>query len=215
MKSLNWKLENNNEIKLKNDVLNMCNILNIENLINEYTLQLINEFVINIIKNSDTQKRGKIKNAIIIMGIYYVTNKQFSYKDLVIKCNLNIKYITIAKKIIKELIIYNKINVPNQLKNIIMTHTESKEYLDNFINKNHINIPKEIYQEILNLIDFCEKHEILNSSPFIKSIICFCYILNPNLNNIKYLSNISKPSIINGIKKIKEFHDKISLTISS
>jgi transcription initiation factor TFIIIB Brf1 subunit/transcription initiation factor TFIIB len=180
------------EYKLNKYTENLCSTLNITpNLIQDICNTVM--YVMNVIKKNDSTKRSNVKDGIILVCIQYVSKSKGAYcshTDLAKNIGVDIKYITRAEKLITEMIHSKKINLDGFDKiNIINPY----EYIKFIIKKNNIEIPDNFLDKTQQLIDECNKKQILsNYSPISIGTCCLYYILNENHVdvNLKTFSNI-------------------------
>ena len=104
-----WSNDEKKIYKLSQYTRDLCNKLNITFYI-EYICNLVNTILYKL-KDTDSSKRTRVKDGIIVVCIYYVyiknnifVNIDFSTKTLAKSIKLDIKYITRAEKSISELI---------------------------------------------------------------------------------------------------------------
>ncbi len=141
-------------------------------------------------------KRGKVKNGIIAICIYYTYKElkiDISYNKISQSLDLPMKFITSAEKLILELINTHKLNLNKEL---LITNRTATEYI---INLTKIKLPDIVVHETIKLIKICEENDILLAhSPLAIGVTCLYYIIQ-KLDfdiSIKQLSEIYNISIM-------------------
>lgn len=200
----NWLQYSNiekNEYRLKLYIIELCKNLDISNTILDQTILTVSQVMKCIKDNTHSSKRSRVKDGIIIMCIYYVSkiNKlNYSYVELAKKYNLDIKYITKANKIMMELITHNKIDIPKEL---MFEQKEPMDYVNNIIQKYKLNINNDILNDVNNLINICNEHDLLlGYNELSIGVGCFYYVLminniNLDLKMFSKIYNISNVTI--------------------
>ena len=189
-----WSPDEKVEYKINKYTTEICKILDV----NEHIISQITYFVSLIMKaikdNFDGPKRARIKNAIIIMCIYYISKNNdgiYNYIELATKLNstttnslhITSKYISKANKIILDLVNSNKLKLTDDFKNNILSINKPIDYINRIINKYKLDISNDIIIQINELLDICDDNDIINDSTSLSlGVGCFYYILE--INNI-------------------------------
>lgn len=222
-----WSSDEKVEYKINKYTIEFCQTLDI----NEHIVSRISYFVSQIMKavkdNFDGPKRARVKNAIIIMCIYYISknnDKIYNYTELAKKFNslatnslhhITSKYISKANKIILDLVNSNKLQLEDEFKNTILSIDKPIDYINRIINKYNLDIPNNIIKQINELLNICDDNDIINDSTSLSlGVGCFYYILeinniSINLNMFSEIYDISSITILKIHGKLKVFDVQI------
>ena len=208
-----WTMYSNEEksqYKLKKYTEQLCEKIDIDKTIISIVSNTVIE-VMEIIKENDGAKRARVKDGIIIICIQYVSrylNKNYDSVSLAKKMDLNIKYITKAEKIMLPLLNSNKIKFDK-------THFLQTEqpffFVEQIIQKYNLDIPKNIIIQVREVIDICNKLDILlDHTPQSIGICSFYFILK--LNNVDLdiklfieIYNISLVTLLKTFNKLENY----------
>ena len=205
-----WTNEEKNIYKLETYTIEFCNKIGIPEHIIQDICKIVKYTMISI-KQHEGTKRGKVKDGIIIVCIYYQSKLTYecsnSLSQLAKKANIDYKYISKAENIILELINNNKLKLDKQ---ILLETKTPYEYVQDVIKKNNIKVPPKILKQIKKLIDICEDRDLLlDHTPLSIGVCCFYYIIQ--LNDIKIdikmfsdLYDLSVVTVIKTFNKLKQ-----------
>lgn len=229
-KMQSWSTLSNKEMieyKLTTYIINLCKELKITEHIPQITEFTIH--VMNIIRdNFNGSKRSRVKDALIIMCIYYTyktNNTDCNYTNLTNQFNkkydkddlryITSKYISRAITTILDLINQNKLLISDEFKNSITSIEQPMNYINKIIKKYKLNISDITINQICNLVDICTENDIINdSTPLSLGVGCFYYILKINnikinLNIFSEIYDISSVTILKTYKKLKIYDTKL------
>lgn len=218
-KMQNWYMWTNDEkniYKLETYTSEFCNKLGIP----EHTIADISKIVkytMSTIKQHEGTKRGKVKDGIIIVCIFYQSKETHEYayslSQLAKKANLDYKYVSKAENIILELINNNKLKLD---KTILLETKTPFDYVQDVIKKNNIKVPSQLLKQVQRLIDICESRDLLlDHTPLSIGVCCFYYVLQLNeftidVKMFSELYNLSVVTVIKTFNKLKQ--QNINLT---
>lgn len=174
--------------------LNSQNILNTILEITQHVMFKINEY--------EGKKRGKIKNGIIAVCIYYACKQigiKLTYTEISKNLGLPIKFITSGEKIILELINNNKIFLN---KKFLVSNISPIDYIYDVIGKMNL-LPHHKINETINIIKICQDNDILiEHSPLCLAVTCLYYICDINLKQLCEIYDISVVTVTKTYNKL-------------
>lgn len=211
-----WTNDEKNEYKLVNYTKALCSKLEVNEGLTHPICGTVVE-VMNVIKKHDGTKRARVKDGIILTCIQYVSKNgvngtYISAIDLARKMDLDIKYVTKAEKIILELLANKKLKLDK--KNMLETQ-HPYEYVLTVVQKKSLKIPSMILKQVEELINICEKNDLLlDHTPLSIGVCCFYYVLKANeielyVKVFSELYDLSVVTVIKTYKKLKKYDDFI------
>ncbi len=209
-----WTNEEKNEYKLVNYTKALCNKLNINEALKSAVCSTVVE-VMNVIKKHDGTKRARVKDGIILVCAQYASKNVTQYIsafDLARQIKLDTKYITKAEKIILELVASKKLNLNMQL---LLETQRPYDYVLAVVQKQSLQIPDVILKRVQQLIDICEKNDLLlDHTPLSIGVCCFYYMLK--MNEIEFDTklfsksyDLSVVTVVKTYNKLKQYDEFI------
>jgi transcription initiation factor TFIIIB Brf1 subunit/transcription initiation factor TFIIB len=182
-----WTLytnEEKNSYRLYVYTTQLCRKLEIP----DHLSQTVSDYVLYVmetVKKYDGTKRAKVKDGIILVCIQYVYKEIDSFENskkctvtLAKKLGIDVKYITKAETLILEMINAGKLKMS---KNFVVDTPRAFDYVREVINKQQMQVPKKLCEQVKRMIDICEREDILsNHTPLSIGVSCFYYILLAN-----------------------------------
>lgn len=205
-----WSNEDKNRYKLTNYTTTLCSKLDIQESLVPDIVDIV-LMVMEVIKKNDGTKRARVKDAIIIMCIHYYsknTRVPINYMDLAKKIDLELKYITKAERIILELMNTNKLVLD---KKVVLQSQKPYDYVIDVINKKHIKVPENVLDKVKQLIELCDKNDILlDHTPLSVGVTCFYYVLktmniNFDVEMFTKMYDLSMVTVLKTHNKLKQY----------
>ncbi len=195
----------------------ICNELNIDICDNINLIDKVSYCFWEISKK-EGQKRNKIKIALVIMLIYYISDKKYCYKELSRLSKVQPKHIVKSDDLILSLI-REEFTPLLEYKNNILKNKTPIEYILYYLEKNNILVEEFIVDKVKDLVQQIEKDNncfLLNKSPISLGAGCLYYILNLigteiSIKDYSQIFNISTVTITKILNSLQENYKLIQI----